>query len=184
MTDRMIHADVIFGYARLHYGTCCDCCNGYCPRGDWAPEPDVPLVRYTHDGREWISDRYLAFDAATITGIPEARVMPGSAAIPKMPSRATGPATGAIGDRTLAALDRWPALDIADSDVETMHALTIGGEMVGYAMKVTRFNHSGWLAAEHLDRARIAASKIDAIGEPALLTVARILNTLLKSEEQ
>lgn len=39
-----------------HEGSCCDCCAGYCNR---AESPGGPfLARFTHAGRDWISDRY------------------------------------------------------------------------------------------------------------------------------
>ena len=46
----------VFGWAEMHPGACCDCCYGYCPRGDWAPAPDGPILRFEWAGGIYADD--------------------------------------------------------------------------------------------------------------------------------
>lgn len=156
-----------FGWDELHPGGCCDCCNGYCVKPDWTPQPDGPLLRFEWAGREWISDRYISLDAAELVDIPADTVAP-VVPVAGMASRVKGAATGLIGDKTLAVLDRLHVLGVADSDVPNQHALVVGGRMVGFAMK----GRDG-LPVEYLDRARRMARHMgSAIGEPSLVAAA------------
>lgn len=167
-----------FGYDQLHPGQCCDCCNGYCAESDYSPEPMHPMVRFPHDGREWITDRYVSFDIAALADLPE--TMDGTRPLDgyTFATRATGPATGILGDKTLGALGRLSRLEVADSDVDTMHALVCDGEFVGFAMK----GRDG-LPVEYLARARVMAQRLGGVSEESLLLAARSIVAWLATEE-
>lgn len=167
----------VFGWAEMHPGACCDCCDGYCPRGDWTPAPDGPILRFEWAGRWWVSDRYISFDAAELNDVPAETVTP-AAPVTGLATWATGAASGLIGDKTLAVLDRLPMLTVVDSDVPNQHALMLGDRMVGFAMK----GRDG-LPARYLGRARSIAERMGLrVGEPALLVAAAAVVAWLATE--
>lgn len=90
-------------------------------------------IKITVHGRNWISNRYVAVRADLLNVIgPDHRSVP-DIDPSKYPTRATTPATGAIGIYTAAVLWRNRDLAVMESDCPGIHALTRGGEMVGFA---------------------------------------------------
>lgn len=164
-----------FGYRRMHPGLCCDCCAGYCPREDYTPSPGL-LLRFTHAGRDWISDRYISIDVEALSIVPDRVEYPSPSA--GLATRATGAPTGLLGDKTIELLARLPQIAVADSDVPTQHALTIDGRMVGFTMK----GRNG-LPIEHLPRALRMAEFIPAqIGGSPLLAASSAIIAWLATE--
>lgn len=167
-----------FGWNEMHPGSCCDCCNGYCPQADWTPGGER-VYRFQYGDREWVSDRYVSLDVALFRpdSIPES-VTPSRIGV--MATKAVGAATGLVGPATLAVLERLPMLGLADSDVEKMHALTFKGRMVGFANKAS----SGGLPAEALDRVRRMSASLDHsfAGESRLLVAAYVIERWLAQE--
>lgn len=164
-----------------HEGSCCDCCAGYCVRYE---SPGGPfLARFTHAGRDWISDRYVALDAELLSDAP-ATDTPGAAMgrpkVDMLPTRAIGPATGIIGPRTLDLLARHPDLTLADSDKPGIHALTWDGVMVGFA---TVGKEGSGLPVEWLPRAWEMARHLEGVGESSLQAAARAIAAWLATEE-
>lgn len=176
MPDAKPTASHAFGWDDIHPGTCCDCCSSYCPRDDYTPTPDQ-AVRFSHAGREWLTDRYVSLDVTILDEIPASSEPPHGIEFDRMPTRAAGPATGMIGDKTLDVLDRVPGLDLADSDVPGMHALTLNGAMVGFAKSA----RNGLLVG-HLPRARRMADRFRHLPETALVTAADGILAWLETE--
>lgn len=180
MSEVKIKCSTAFGYDYLHPGGCCGCCGGYCPESDWDDsEPDHPLLKFTHDDREWISDRFVSLDASLLTEIPAnttTATLPSAAAL--FATKVTGNATGLLGTQSLQLLDRIPSLHVSDSDVVAQHAFTIDGQMVGFAVK-----GKGGLPVGDLARARLLAGRIGAVGEAPLVLAAHVITNLLAAIE-
>lgn len=177
MPDAKPTASRAFGWDDIHPGTCCDCCGDHCPRSDHTPVHDQP-IRFSHAGREWLTDRYVSLNVTILDGLPTDTEPPSGIEFDPMPTRASGPATGMVGDRTLDVLDRVPGLDLADSDVPGMHALTLNGVMVGFAKAA----NSG-LPVEYLPRARRMSDRFRHLPETPLVAAADAILAWLRTDE-
>lgn len=167
---------IAFGYHELHPGECCECCGGYCPCVEWnGAEPYEPMIRFTHAGREWITDRYISLTTEMLAGLPANVREQKSPTAAIWATKATGPATGTLGPKSLGLLERIPQLAVMDSDVESQHAFTLDGRMVGFAVK-----GRDWLPVEYLDRARLLANDLGAVGESALMLASRAIVSWLE----
>lgn len=170
-----------FGWDEIHAGLCCDCCTGYCPKSDYEGVSDWKPIRFAHAGREWLSDKFVCLDIASLTYVPDEVITPSGDTQFPFPTRATGPATGLIGSRTMEFLARMPDLELADSDYPDVHALVRDGEMVGFA-KAAVGGYKG-LPVEYLARARRMAAHLEGCGEAPLIAATHAIVAWLATEE-
>lgn len=128
----------LFGDDNAHHGSCCECCNGYCPREDVEGEPGVEMLVEVGD---YLSDRYVAIHSDLVSLNPGEVPMKPGISIPdgwRVPDEKPGPSTALfVASRVL----RLTVLGVEVRDGGAGKApqhLYLGDHHIGYLMPARR----------------------------------------------
>ena len=128
----------VFGDVNAHHGTCCQCCDGYCPESDVKPAPAPPaLYRVGH----YLSDKYVAIKADLIAPDGIDSDLYGAPVEVPMPAAWTAPDAEPPASTDLFVPSRAARLTALGIDIrgdgKPSH-LYLDGEHIGYLMPAER----------------------------------------------
>lgn len=123
----------LFGDASAHYGWCCSCCEGYCPRLDMTPTPGPEML--VKVGETYISDRYVAIRAELVDLTGDSTVMdvpmPKPWTVPDEKPRLS--TAGFTTSRVMRLIDLGMTIHDGGGDDKTQH-VHYRGDHVGFIM--------------------------------------------------